>query len=107
MSRCCPFVTPGLPPTGVAGVGSLKPSLGPSATMIVMCAFAAAGAGVAMIAASASASESGRMRAMDVVMASLLSARRRLLREERDRVIHRADAAHVVRAVLVRPGHQH
>src|SRR5262245_32004613 len=36
--RCWPIVVPGLPPTGVAGVGSLKPSPVLSALRIVMVA---------------------------------------------------------------------
>jgi hypothetical protein len=40
LSRCWPMVTPGLPPTGAAGVGSLNPSPGPSRLMMVMVALA-------------------------------------------------------------------
>src|SRR5437867_9965575 len=41
--RCSPTVVPGLPPTGVAGVGSLNPSPGPSRfTMVIVEAPAAA-----------------------------------------------------------------
>src|SRR6188508_1055680 len=36
ISRCWPTVVPGLPPTGVAAVGSLNPSFAPSVLMIVM-----------------------------------------------------------------------
>ena len=42
--RCCPTVVPVLPPTGVAGVASLKPSVGPSALTIVIWASGLAGA---------------------------------------------------------------
>src|SRR5690349_17415542 len=38
MMRCWPTVVPGLPPTGVAGVGSLKPTPGPSRLMRIMSA---------------------------------------------------------------------
>src|SRR5262245_50491248 len=38
MSRCCPIVVPVLPPTGVAGVGSLKPTPAAVALMTVMVA---------------------------------------------------------------------
>src|SRR3954469_9528411 len=54
ISRCCPLVVPGLPPTGAAGVGSLKPSFGPSTLTTVMCAPAAAGVGIATRAAAKS-----------------------------------------------------
>src|SRR5258705_9464899 len=40
--RCSPSVVPGFPPTGATGVGSLKPSLGPSLLTIVMVAAARA-----------------------------------------------------------------
>src|SRR5262252_6243580 len=39
-SRCAPIVVPGLPPTGAAGVLSLKPSLGPSVLMMWIVAAA-------------------------------------------------------------------
>jgi hypothetical protein len=54
LRRCCPTVVPGLPPTGVAGVGSLKPSPGPSLFRITICAFASAVAGTAHVIAAAS-----------------------------------------------------
>ncbi len=44
MRRCWPTVVPGLPPTGAAGVGSLKPSLAPSTLTMVMVAAPKAGA---------------------------------------------------------------
>src|SRR5262249_49222655 len=43
MSRCWPTVVPGLPPTGAAGVGSLKPSPGALTLTMVIVAFASAG----------------------------------------------------------------
>ncbi len=43
MRRCWPIVVPGLPPTGTAGVGSLKPSLGPSMLTMTMLAEPKAG----------------------------------------------------------------
>src|SRR6185503_15864472 len=36
--RCAPIVVPGLPPTGAAGVASLKPSPAPSRLMITIVA---------------------------------------------------------------------
>src|SRR5205823_15003502 len=36
LSRCCPTVVPGLPPTGAAAVGSLKPSPAPSRLMMTI-----------------------------------------------------------------------
>src|SRR5689334_23873603 len=38
ISRCCPIVLPLLRPIGLAGVGSLKPSPGPSVFTIVIVA---------------------------------------------------------------------
>src|SRR5262245_55656696 len=102
--RCCPFVVPGLPPTGAAGVGSLKPSFGPSALTTVMCALAMERAGIARRSAPASAS--GAIRVMEVVMALLLPARLGLLREEGDGAVHGAHALHVDGAVLVRSADQ-
>src|SRR5262245_61109281 len=104
ISRCWPLVVPGLPPTGAAGVGSLNPSLGPSALTTVMCALAAAGAGSANAMAATSAS--GRRRRMVVGMALLLPIRLGLLGQERHGVLHRADALHVDCPVLVRSADQ-
>src|SRR3954469_23419378 len=103
ISRCCPLVMPGLPPTGGTGVGSLNPSFGPSALTTVMCAPAAAGVGIATTAAAKSR---GRMRVMVSFIALLLPARLGLLGEERHCILDAADALHVHGAVLVRPADQ-
>src|SRR5262245_59664454 len=105
ISRCWPLVVPGLPPTGAAGVGSLKPSFGPSALTTVMCALAAERAGIARRSAPASAS--GTMRVAEIVMALLLPVRLGLLSEEGHGGVHGADAFHVGRAIRVGPADQH
>src|SRR5690606_18763685 len=50
MRRCSPTVVPGLPPTGVAGVGSLRPM--PGAFMLTGMMVAAEAAPLAKVAAA-------------------------------------------------------
>src|SRR5690349_20081019 len=49
-SRCCPTVVPVLPPTGAAGVGSLKPT--PAGSVGVIVTVEAANAGVAAVSSA-------------------------------------------------------
>ncbi len=63
MSRCWPTVVPELPPTGVAGVGSLKPA--PGMLVLTMTISAAAKAGPA--SSSAARAKSWTLR-YDLVM---------------------------------------
>src|SRR5436190_18024929 len=100
--RCCPFVLPGLPPTGATGVGSLNPSLGPSALTTVMCALAAAGAGTARTKATSASGAQPAIR-LKVFMALLLPARFGRLGQERHHFLDGTDALHVRGAVFVRP----
>ncbi|VXB00192.1 hypothetical protein MASSI9I_10238 [Massilia sp. 9I] len=67
--RCWPRVVPVLPPTGVAGVGSLKPS--PGAFWLTMVMVAAAWTALAPASAKASAAAT-RHRDLMVFMAMLL-----------------------------------
>src|SRR5262245_18384088 len=102
MRRCWPFVVPGLPPTGAAGVGALKPSLGPSALIIVMCALADAGAGIAKPTTATTRVARLANRLM-MSMALLPSARLGCLRQEGRCLFDRAHALHVDRAVFIGP----
>ena len=60
--RCWPIVVPELPPTGAAGVGSLKPSPAPS--VLMMTIVAEAKAEVASTASRAVAASAVRRRTM-------------------------------------------
>src|SRR5215203_2992619 len=70
ISRCWPTVVPGLPPTGAAGVGSLKPSLGPSPLTMTILAAPKAGT----LAASRRAARARKEKSLVVVFMGYLSS---------------------------------
>src|SRR3954470_6339903 len=71
ISRCWPTVVPGLPPTGAAGVGSLKPT--PGALVLTMTMLAVAKAGT--LPARSRAARTRRPRARFIFLMAYLSSK--------------------------------